>query len=135
MANPADNKSVPAEAVPEKPAETRTFANFLETCGPDSAQYVSELVHITPSGPDRVATPEIDLHCESESCNGVRRFECNDDKRLSDRSVIFVFLNYTCKNCEDFGKTFALAVSRDGSKTSGQVLKLGEAPPYGPPTP
>ena len=92
-------------------------------------------MHITPSGPDRVATPEIDLHCESESCNGVRRFECNDDKRLSDRSVIFVFLNYTCKNCEDFGKTFALAVSRDGSKTSGQVLKLGEAPPYGPPTP
>src|SRR5713101_5022291 len=135
MADPADNQTVPAAAVQAKPAdEIRTFANFLETCGPDSTQYVSGLVHITSSGPDRVATPEIDLHCESESCNGVRRFQCNDDRRLSP-DVNFVFLNYSCKNCEEFGKTFALAVRRDGDKKSGKVLKLGEAPPYGPPTP
>src|SRR4029077_15786003 len=108
--------------------------NFLETCGPDSAQYVSGLVHITSSGNDRVATPEIDLHCESESCNGVRRFHCSDDERLS-TDVNFAFLNYFCKNCEEFGKTFALAVQRDGSKKSGKILKLGEAPPFGPPTP
>src|SRR5437773_7443688 len=134
MANPANNKSVPAEAVPAKPAEIRTLANFLETCGPDSTQYVSGLVHITSTGPDRVATPEINLHCESESCNGVRRFQCSDDERLSD-SVHFVFLNYNCKNCEEFEKTFALVVERDGSKKSGKVRKLGELPPYGPPTP
>src|SRR6266550_1684115 len=135
MVDPADNKSVPAAADPAKPAEIRTFANFLESCGPDSAQYVSGLVHITPSGLDAVATPEIDLHCESESCNGVRRFQCSDDKRLSADDVNFVFLTYSCKNCEEFGKTFALAVRRDGHSKSGKVLKLGEAPPYGPPTP
>src|SRR5439155_111064 len=43
MPNPGDNKSVPAGAVPAKPAEIRTFANFLETRGPDSEQYVSGL--------------------------------------------------------------------------------------------
>ena len=134
MANPADNKSVPAAAVPAKPAEIRAFANFLETCGPDSEQYVSGLVHVTSSGLDRVATPEIELHCERDSCNGVRRFQCGDDERLRDR-VNFVFLQYYCRNCGEFGKVFALAVSRDGSKNSGTALKLGEAPPYGPPTP
>jgi hypothetical protein len=134
MADRADDKSVPAAAVPAKPAQIRTFANFLEACGPDSAQYVSELVRITPTGPDAVATPEIELHCESESCNGVRRFRCKDDARLS-TDVNFVFLNYSCKNCGDFGKTFSLAVQRDGDKKSGTVQKLGELPPYGPPTP
>src|SRR5437764_4892992 len=43
MPNPGDNKSVPAGADPAKPAEIRTFANFLETRGPDSEQYVSGL--------------------------------------------------------------------------------------------
>ncbi len=133
MADPP-TKSVPAAAVPAKPAEIRTFVNFLERCGPDSEQYVSGLVHITSSGPDRVATPEIELHCERDSCNGVRRFQCGDDQRLRD-DVNFVFLQYYCKNCGEFGKAFALAVSRDGSTTLGTVLKLGEAPPYGPPTP
>src|SRR5260370_12132730 len=134
MGNPADNKSVPAAAVPPKPAEIRTFANFLETCGPDSTQYVSGLVHITSSGLDRVSTPEIELDGESESCNGVRGFQCSDDERLS-ADENFAFLNYSCKNCEEFGKTFALAVQRDGNSKSGKVLKLGEAPPFGPPTP
>ena len=129
MANPSDNKPVPA------PAEVCTFASFLESCGPDSIQYVSGLVRITQSGPDAVATPEIELHCETESCSGVRRFECRDTKLLSENDVTFAFLRYTCKNCEEFMKVFALAVSRDGNTTSGEVQKLGEIPPYGPPTP
>ena len=71
MPNRVDNKSVPAVAVPAKPAEIRTFANFLETCGPDSEQYVSGLVHLTSRGPDSVATPEIELHCERIPVMGV----------------------------------------------------------------
>jgi hypothetical protein len=133
MTNPADNKAVPAKAASAATAP-RTFANFLESCGPDSTQYVSGLVHLTPSGPDAVATPEIELHCESDSCNGVRRFRCTDDNRFSG-GVNFVFLAYACKNCGGFGKTFALGVQRDGDKKSGSVQKLGEIPPYGPPTP
>jgi len=135
MANPVKNESVPGAAVPANLAdEIGTFANFLEEVGPDSAQYVSELVHRTSAGPDCVATPEIDLHCGSEPCNGLRRFQCDDDERLS-ANVNFVFLNYSCKNCEEFRKTFALAVQRDGIKESGKVVKLGELPPYGPPIP
>jgi len=120
----------PASAAPS----TRTFANFLESCGADSAQYVSGLVRITSSGPDAVATPEIDLHCENDSCSGVRRFRCIADERLSP-GTNSIFLDYICKNCGQFGKTFALAVQRDGDKVSGTVQKLGEIPPYGPPTP
>src|SRR5882762_761023 len=98
MADPANNKPVPAAAAPAKPADIRTFANFLETCGPDSTQRVSKLVRITPSGLDAVATPEIELHCESDACNGVRRFECETEKRLSE-GVNYAFLQYGCKNC------------------------------------
>ena len=132
VANPSSSD----EAVSSAPAASsiRTFANFLESCGPDSTQYVSGLVRITSSGPDVVATPEIELHCEYDSCSGVRRFSCHAEHDLLD-SVNLVFLSYTCKNCEQFWKIFALAVQRDGNKKSGTVQKLGEIPPYGPPIP
>jgi hypothetical protein len=132
VANPSNSEDA-ASAAPAA-SSTRTFANFLESCGPDSAQRVSGLVRITPSGPDAVATPEIELHCENESCSGVRRFQCSAQELLSD-GVNFVFLNYTCKNCDESGKTFALALRRDGSTKLGSVQKLGEIPPYGPPIP
>ncbi len=122
-------------AVPSAPEpELRTFASFLESCGPDTAHYVSGLVTPTTTGSRILQTPEIELHCENEICGGARRFECHHTNYISGR-LDYEIVTYVCKNCGATQKTFALAVVPDGGKTEGRVQKLGEHPPFGPPTP
>lgn len=133
MDNPANNKPVPAPAKPAPAAEVRTFANFLESCGPDSTQYVSGLARHTSSGAV-LETPEIEIHCES--CEGIRRFKCTDSIHYLTSELDFEVVGYVCKNCGKSPKYFALAVAQETYiKTSGRVVKLGELPPFGPPTP
>jgi hypothetical protein len=130
MADPADNKPL-APGAPA--AELRTFADFLESCGPDSKHHVSDLLG-GPSGGGSIVlrTPEIELQCEI--CNGLRRFECGGNHYVAGQGD-FEFLVYDCKNCERAQRTFALLVVPDENKSSGRVQKLGEFPPFGPPTP
>lgn len=111
----------------------RTFVDFLESCGPDSTHHISGLLgRSSTSGRVVLITPEIELHCET--CNGVRRFRCNDTVYVSGQ-LDFSFVRYLCKNCGQTQKTFALAVSPDANQSSGRVYKVGEIPPFGPPTP
>jgi hypothetical protein len=132
MADPAENEPTP-EASPAKAApKICTFADFLESCGPDSLQRVSNLLGSRSSTSVALLTPEIRLHCEI--CDGVRRFKCHNNHYVSGE-MGFVFVIYVCKNCGTTRKTFALAVIPDEHLSSGQVQKLGELPPFGPPTP
>ena len=133
MADPADNKpSVPATAA-KAAVQLRTFADFLESCGPDSVQQVSGLIGGQSAGGSLVLrVPEIQLHCEI--CNGVRYFECGSSHYVS-TPTDFEFVTYQCKNCEETKKTFALLVAPDSNRSTGRVHKLGEFPPFGPPIP
>jgi hypothetical protein len=134
--NPIDSKAIAAAATASKAPELRTFADFLESCGPDSTHDVAGLVRaVGGTGSSlRLQTPEIELHCDNEICNGVRRFQCKEDHYIYG-SVDFKFVTYVCKNCGESQKTFALAVAPHANRISGQVQKLGEFPPFGPPTP
>ena len=135
MDDPDNNPSIPKESTAkEAPPKPRTFADFLESCGPDSSQYVSGLLGRDYVGQTCLLTPEIELHCDSEICSGVRRFKCYEGYSISSE-LEFRFVKYVCKNCGKTGKMFALTVAPDETKSSGHVLKLGEAPPFGPPTP
>ena len=122
----------PTPLAPE--LELRTFSSFLESCGPDAAHYVSGLIIPTTSGSIALQTPEIELHCENEICNGLRRFESRQTHYVSGR-LDYEFVRYICKNCGVTQKTFALAVAPEKGKAEGRVQKLGEYPPFGPPTP
>jgi hypothetical protein len=112
------------------------FAEFLGSCGPDSTHHVAGLVRTAGGSGSSVLlqSPEIELHCDSEICNGVRRFH-NDENLGIYGSLDFKFVTYVCKNCGKTRKTFALAVSPDPNRISGRVQKLGELPPFGPPIP
>ncbi len=135
MADPAENKPTPTASPAREASKLRTFANFLESCGPDSTQHVSGLLGKSrTSGHIVLLTPEIELHCGSEICSGVRRFEAAETHYVSG-SLDFNFVKYVCKNCGKTQKTIALAVSPDANQSSGRVHKIGELPPFGPPTP
>lgn len=79
-------------------------------------------------------TPEIQLHCPDDACNGLRFFRCTSNAPiLKNKEYTFVYLTYTCSNCQKKEKIFSVAVSADGA--SGTGFKFGEHPTYGPPTP
>jgi hypothetical protein len=136
MSDPAQNPPLAAGAAAPT-IVIRTFAQFLETSPPDFAEEVSERAYISKTGGGPyLAQPEIQLHCDSEKCGGVRTFYCDSGSTFLEKDEInYKYLTYFCRNCRYVAtsKTFAIAVK--GSGKTGLVQKLGEIPPFGPPTP
>lgn len=133
-----------AEEHPEKvqqKVQYQSVSDFLETCPPNQLTHISDLSEqklLQNFGwSDVMRTPEIQLHCGSDSCNGVRFFRCvsGSGKRLKNEYE-FIYVTYRCSNCQDNEKTFALAAKVDvEEKPKGELYKFGELPPFGPPTP
>ena len=91
--------------------------------------------HVGPWGVG-VTPQRLQLHCAVD--DGVRRFEF--DASASNRPGLgFRFLEYSCRDCGNFTKTFALVTALKSVKTEGreskvaEVMKLGEFPPFGAP--
>jgi hypothetical protein len=126
----------PQEVVKEKP-QVIDFAEFLESVPPSINVQISNLVERRFDGCHRLCSPELQLHCASDACNGTRFFRRTDNEEhiLPADTVRFVFVTYTCSNCRETSKLFSLAVRRISEGFWGQCLKLGELPAYGPPTP
>ena len=78
----------------------------------------------------RVAPKILMLHCDLD--DGVRRFQASQH---NDPGWDFKFLEYVCKDCGQFKKTYALLTvpARDDGKPIAEVMKLGEYPPFGAP--
>lgn len=91
------------------------------------------------NGP-RLSTPRIRLHCPT--CDQVHSFDTPASAFMarSGEEPISVFLHYRCCDCREEWKTFALRIhtrERIGEKFSdaGTLVKIGELPAFGPPTP
>lgn len=114
------------------------MAEFLESAPPGTKATVSDLYVIESSILRQgqywaISTPIIRLYCGSKGCGGPRSF-------TGEKSVLSssdkVFLTYTCRNCSQSSKVFAVTTTHeDLSSAGGTALKLGEDPPFGPPTP
>jgi len=125
--------AVPESAPAKKPP--RTFKQFLETAPPDTAEEVSERSTVHPSSGSRILhRPNLQLHCESGDCGGTRTYYCSDENNVwLNEDLVYTYLTYVCRNCRKSVKKFSIVVV--GSKSTGVVQKLGEHPPFGPPTP
>ncbi|WP_022957950.1 hypothetical protein [Spongiibacter tropicus] len=119
-----------------------TIVDFLEGTPPNKMTRISDLSEhkILRGGrffQDILRTPEIQLHCPGEACNGTRFFRCvaGVGKELSKKYQYF-YLTYRCSNCQAHTKTFSLG-ARIGAEgePEGELYKFGELPTYGPPTP
>lgn len=119
--------------------EYQTIAEFLESTPPN------QLIHISDIGRRKsgvkydfiaMRTPEIQLHCEDEDCNGIRFFRCvsGENQRLNSEDFEFFYITYRCSNCQRVEKTFSLAAKVIVvTKAQGECYKFGEMPTYGPP--
>lgn len=81
--------------------------------------------------------PELHLHCDTDSCNGIRFFEPLEKIYLEPNTLCELFVNYQCKNCNSTKKTYSLwaTLDEDVHNGNGHVVKFGEYPSFGPPTP
>lgn len=116
----------------------QTFAEFLESSPPNQSIGISDLITEKWIGAQQVAclkTPEIQLHCPEESCNGIRFHRCTKNTIAFDEGKKdHLYLSYVCSNCQKSFKTFSLTASRNGYSKAGVLYKFGEFPIFGPPT-
>jgi hypothetical protein len=121
----------------EQPKKLKSFAEFLESTPPYTLEEISDLCDESerPSPMGKiclVASPEISLHCET--CEGPRFFSLNEPVQLVADSVKYCFLHFTCRNCGEGVKAFAVALRRTNT-SAGMAVKYGEDPQFGPHTP
>ena len=119
---------------------TASWAEFMESYPPGVQALISDLVEVkrlAPTSPPEyhLALPDLQLHCDHSSCNGVRFFDCETPQPWTSEDAKATFLVYKCRNCEQTEKLFALLFRREGVGPDGEAVKIGEWPPFGPPVP
>ena len=114
-----------------------TLREFLEKTPPGPVALISDLGGERFYSPDYavLSLPNIALHCESETCSGIRLFRGSPEVRLKKRTSSHSFVTYVCRNCTTMSKTFALWLSLEDDYVTGLAFKFGEFPQFGPPTP
>ena len=122
-----------------------SLAEFLESVPPGRTAIVTDTLQVTTrshqSDDYSINLPDLHLHCTSEACNGLRFFAPTlpyNRKTLevsTSRSPDFQFLHYTCRNCGRSRRVFSVSARLTTDKTTSEIHKLGEVPPFGPPTP
>lgn len=120
--------------------EPISLAEFLESIPPSTLTNIAELTETkgSPGSPYyELLTPDIQLHCPDDACNGMRFFRHTGYSRpnVSTGTFTYLYISYICSNCRKTQKTFSLAAQRDKYSDSGRCYKFGELPLYGPPTP
>jgi hypothetical protein len=80
----------------------------------------------------RLTTPDIQLHCDQ--CGASRYFSHRGTPVPFGNQTLNVFLPYACRTCNLTQKIFAIFLDHDETDGSGQALKYGEWPVFGPPT-
>lgn len=119
--------------------EYQTLAEFLEGNPPNQLVAISDLGKTKQyhygSG-SVMQTPQIQLHCDHEDCNGTRFFRCTSGKntQIIEKDYEFFYVTYLCSNCQKIEKTFSLAAKVEKNlKPKGICYKFGELPTFGPP--
>jgi hypothetical protein len=79
--------------------------------------------------------PELNLFCDSDACNGFRLFKSESNIKLMAENPKNLFIVYTCKNCRQTNKIYAILVYLNEDRKNGTLYKYGEIPEFGPPTP
>lgn len=79
--------------------------------------------------------PIINLYCEAEFCGGYRYFDPPSPIVIQVNQRFNRFIKYTCRNCRSVEKEYAISMYVNSDKKSGEILKYGEVPSFGPPTP
>jgi hypothetical protein len=119
----------------EQQPEPISWVDFLQGHPPGTIVPVKGACRRNQYNAICASTPELQLFCPNETCNAYMFFTTESEMgRLSEGSWEFGYLIYTCRNCQKYTKTFALALKK-GKGFDGEAYKFGELPHFGPPVP
>ena len=132
--------------IPEQPetGDPIFFATFLESYPPGQMVQIDKIceIHKNQRGHHvRVLfTPDLQLHCPKETCNGTRFFRFHQQPiPVRSPKVYMEYLNYRCSNCQNTEKIFSVLIEVEGDELeileTGSAFKFGKIPPFGPQTP
>lgn len=90
-----------------------------------------------------INAPDLQLHCDSEQCNGVRLFEHSEFPGYYDYFEVeggntvyeHAYIEYICQNCKKNFKSFAIMIINKNDDGTTDIIKMGEYPFYGPSIP
>jgi ribosomal protein L44E len=127
------------EAMPDAPKLIVSVKAFLENVPPgnlvECKTAVFQIETRSHSIPAYAIKPaDLELHCST--CGGLRSFE--EFKRNAfptDKVLQSVTLRYSCRNCRRNEKIYSLLVGYQERGGVCRLYKLGEFPPFVPPTP
>jgi hypothetical protein len=111
----------------------KSWSAFLESTPPGVLEAVNDLFTEHPTGHWFILRPPLQLYCRSEECDRSQLYD--QEERISDYNNSYYLLLYRCRNCKKSQKVFAVYIQQEERMSNGQALKLGEHPPFGPPTP
>jgi hypothetical protein len=117
----------------ERPPDPISLESFLLTCPPGNSRVVT--VHLQDSDSNEFKVPSLEMYCESEYCNGNRRFRWNESYgnhlpiESKPRNYIFT---YICGNCRKAFKTFVFRLTDQLDENDWEAYKFGEYPRFGP---
>lgn len=124
----------PVEAATEP--QRITVKEFFENIPPGKTVLIKNLGRRATTGSTfLLQTPVIQLHCETDTCQGIRFFEPSDREFLTPEERKEHFLTFVCRNCKKTSKTYAFWSRLSKDEVNGELMKFGEHPPFGPPTP
>lgn len=125
----------------EQAEEAILFAEFLQSIPPGKYRNISDLQisHNYSNGGHagfKIATPQLNLHCENQACGGMRFFRCVEGHSLeiSPNASYQHYLTYICSNCRVSKKIFSISIMSADLGLGGACRKFGEMPEFGPPT-
>lgn len=124
-------------AEPAEP-EVLSLPEFLESVPPNTWATVADIAvdHPTYQRSLALAVPEIRLFCTSEACNGYRFYSAGRPSvSITPGKTTYDHVIYTCRNCQKSRKLYSLWIVFAADGSSGRIMKLGESPEFGPPTP
>jgi hypothetical protein len=127
------------ESAQEAPAIS--LADFLENVPPYEERAVSEFARSVSEGWAWLH-PTLSLFCPAPSCGRVQKFASSALRPTQwepGKSIqpMHVLVTYSCKNCSVTDKTYVVRIltQRFGHGAGGDLVKIGEFPPFGPPLP
>lgn len=121
---------------PIEAGEVLTVAEVLANRPPSNVYKVAGLKPNSQGAP-RAQFPAIRLFCASEECGKVSFFDTDSPSlNLTTTHWAHAFVFYVCRHCQNNRKSFAVAVrSIHPVHGTGEVIKYGENPSFGPPLP
>jgi hypothetical protein len=118
------------------PSSKKRWEDFLQSTPTETHEEIADLWEFHSSyNRWELRGPDLLLYCTSEKCGGDRLFKTSETP-FALSGWHHKFLIYYCRNCGGSTKTYALWLKQGASNTAGGLAyKIGEYPPFGPPTP